>query len=275
MTNIKIGLISGLLFLTITAFSQFSVNTELKYLQIVNNQENKDLIADNLPNAEFLADSLILLKDNSFLKSQFFIELSKSYYLLKKYDLSLFSLLRQRCLFPNKIIQKQSENLFTEAIYSNNLSDSLTKIILTRTSFQNIPQDFKQQFNLLLEISTIINTKEISYPIYKIGLVYRGFESNIPLWYQHWEYLTIIKLKPKNIKQVMLYAKTKEPIYKQTQNKKLKYKIYRKSIKHYRKHDSYKTAYDLLTEYKTYNLNSFLKIDAIYKSIHLKVNKLL
>ena len=271
MNLIKNILLYGLLLISISSFSQFSINTELKYLQIVNNQNDDDLILDNIANAEFFVDSLILSQHYSFTESQFLYELSKSYYLTRKFDFSLFSLLRQRCLFPNKTIQKQSENLFREALFSNNLSDSLNQIIFEKTKFKNIPKNLNDRFNLLLQMSSIINTKNISYSIYKIGLIYRSFEPNIPIWYQHWEYLSIINLKPKNIKQVMPDAQTAAPIYKQIQSKRLQYKVYRKSIKHYRKHKAYKTASDLLAEYKNHKTNLFLKVDILYKSIHLKI----
>lgn len=271
MNTIKVYLLSILSFFYISVFSQFSLKTELKYLQIVNNQENKDLILGNIINAEFLVDSLVLSNHQSITKSRFLVELSRSYYLLKKYDLALFTLLRQRCLFPNAIVEKQSKNLFEESIFSNNISDSISKIIVDKTTFSHIPNKLSDKFNLLLKLLSDINTKDLSYPIYKLGLVYRSIESNIPLWYQHWEYLSIINLKPKNIKQVMPYAINSEPIYRQTSNKKLKYKIYRKSIKHYRKHHAYKNANDLLKEYKTHKLNLFLKIDALYKLLSLKI----
>ena len=267
MRNLFIYLL--ILVATINAFSQFSINTELKYLQIVNNQENKDLISDNLTNAELLVDSLLLSNENSRIKSEFLYELSKSYYFVGKYDLSFFTILRQRCIFPNKIIQKQSETLFIEAAYSNNLSDSLTQVINKKTSFINIPNETNKKFNLLLELSIIINTKKISNYIYRTGLVYRSIETNIPIWYQHWEYLTIIKLKPKKINEALKFSKSEEYIYKQIKDEKLKYKIYRKSIKHYRKHKSHKTAKAILDEYKEFKLGFFLRIDAMFKSILL------
>ena len=259
-----------LLFLLLSSslvFSQFSLSTELKYLQIVNEQNNNELIEDNLNNAEFFVDSLLLQNQNNTLKSEFFYELSKSYYRVEKYDLALFSLLRQRCLFPNEVIQKQSEQLFKESAYSNNLSDSLIHIFYSKSQASKIPKSLKERYNLLLNLACQINTKHLSPYIYKTGLIYRSLEPNTPIWYQHWEFLTQIKLKPKHIKEALTFAKTDQAIYSQINQKKLKYKVYRKAIKHYRKHHAYQQSKQLLDEYKNFKLGFFRRIDVWGKSI--------
>ena len=263
----KIISISYLLLISSFVSAQFSTQTELKYLKIINIQDNQDLIKGNLYNAEILVDSLMLLTDNSDLKSEFLYELSNSYYLVEYYDLALFSLLRQRCIFPNNSIEQESFNLFEESAYSNNLNDSLTKALFEKTRVENIPKNISDRLKLLLEISITINTKRLSPYIYRTGLVLRALDSEIPIWYQHWEYLTIVELKPKHIKKSLVYAKTNEEIYKQITDKKLKYKVYRKSINHYRKTKSFKTANTLLKEYRENKLGFILSIDAIWKSI--------
>ena len=272
MERIKLVLLRFLLLLSVVGYAQFSVKTELKYLQIINIQDNENLIKDNLLNAELLVDSIILSSQKSIDKGNFLVELSKSYYLVGKYDLSLFSLLQQRCLFPDKNIQKQSQNLFLEASYSNNLTDSLAHSIYNNTSFEKVSKNVQERFHLLLKMAMLINTKKLSNYIYKTGLVYRSLEHHIPSWYQHWEYLTIVKLKPRHIKKALKDVNNGDaPIYSQLTDKKLKYKIYRKSIKHYRKHKSYRIATDLLTEYKTYKLGAILRVDATFRTVYLKI----
>ena len=262
-----------MIFLSYSVFAQFSTNTELKYLQIVNKQDNDDLIENNLLNAELVVDSLLLSNQTDVLNSEFLYELSRSYYNVKEYELGFFSILRQRCLFPNEAIQKQSETLFEELAYSNNLGDSLITVYKNRSNANQIPTSIQARYKLLLELACQCNTKETSPYIYKTGLIYRRLESSIPIWYQHWEFLTLINLKPKKINQALTYAKSKDEIYKQVNDDKLKYLIYRKAIKHYRRHKAYKTSNLLLQEYKNYKLGFFRRIDAKGKSIINSVKK--
>ena len=253
----------------LNAFGQFSVSTELKYLQIINKQGNPELIEDNLKNAELATDSLIILGENNLLNAQFFNELSESYFLTKEYEMSLFSLLRQRCLFPNKSIEQEYEVLFLETAYRCNLSDSISKYLLKESSVTKLPDNYSKKLEKLLELSTKIQKKKLNPYIYKIGLQLRLREKNIPIWYQHWEFLTLINLKEKKKAEALSYGKKKAPIYLQITNNKLKYKVYRKTIKHYIKTNSFRQAKNILQEYKSYRLPIFLKLDTLVKDFRI------
>jgi len=259
------------LIITLNIWGQFSISTELKYLQIVNKQGNIDLIEDNLKNAELATDSLINLGNNSLLFAQFFNELSESYFLTKKYEMSLFSLLRQRCLFPNKSIEQEYEVLFLETAYRCNLSDSISKLLLKESSFAESPRNYSKKIEKLLELSVKVKNRELSSYIYNIGLQLRLREKNIPIWYQHWEFLTLINLKEKKKSQALICGVQNAPIYLQITDKKLKYKVYRKTIKHYIKTNSFRQAKNILQEYKTNKLPLFLKIDAFFKNLRILI----
>jgi hypothetical protein len=57
-------------------YAQFSVSTELKYLELINTQNRTDLIKDNLKNAEFASDSIIYKGEQSSTNSQFYYQLA-------------------------------------------------------------------------------------------------------------------------------------------------------------------------------------------------------
>ena len=258
-----------LLVLAINIFGQFSISTELKYLQIVNKQGNVDLIKDNLINAELATDSLVNIGNNKLLYAQFFNELSESYFLTKKYDLSLFSLLRQRCLFPQKSLEQKNKVLFLETAYRCNLNDSISQYLLNESSVENVSGNYKEKLTKLLELSTKIRKKKLRRYIYNIGLQLRARENEIPVWYQHWEFLTIINLKENKKAEAITYGAKSIPIYYQVTDNKLKYKIYRKTIKHYIKANSFKQAESILAEYKTYQFSAFLQLDALFKEFRI------
>ena len=258
-----------LVFLAINIFGQFSISTELKYLQIVNRQGNTNLIKDNLKNAELATDSLINIGNNSLLYAQFFTELSESYFLTKKYELSLFSLLRQRCLFPNKSIEQEYKILFLETAYRCNLNDSISQLLLNESTVKKVSGNYSEKLKSLLELSTKIHKKILSPYIYKVGLQLRLRENEIPIWYQHWEFLTLIKLKEKKKAEAIIYGSKNTPIYYQITDNKLKYKTYRKTIKHYIKTNSFRQAKNILKEYNANKLPVVLKMDAFFKRFRI------
>jgi len=254
-----------LVLLAFVSFAQFSVKTELKYLELINKQKNTELIENNLFNAELVSDSLIKTETNNYENSEYFFELSKSYFLAKKYELSLFSLLRQRCLFPNESVEQKSEILFNEVIYRCNLSDSISKILLNQNSSKNNDNVFSKKLELLLNLSIKLQKKKLVPPIFKIGLEYRSKVNNVPIWYQHWEFLSIINVKEK-IKSVILektYNAT--PIYEQISENNLQNKIYRKAIKHYLKTNAFVQAKTIISDYEKNKLSIFLSTDLLIK----------
>lgn len=268
----NIYLIIALFFITANLYSQFSISTESKYLQIVNKQANTKLISDNLINAELATDSLVNSGENTALNAQFFNELSQSYFLTKNYELALFSLLRQRCLFPNKYIEQKHKILFLEAAYRCNLTDSVSQHLLIESSIKNMQKTYTSKLKLLLELSVIVQSKVLNPYIFKTGLKLRSIDNNIPIWYQHWEFLTLINLKEKKKSEALVYGKVNSPIYVQITNNKLKYKVYRKTVKHYIKTNSFRQASKILNEYRNTNLPLMLFIDAKLKQFRIYIN---
>lgn len=258
------------------SFAQFSVSTETKYLQLINNQNRKDLIEDNLFNAEFASDSIIIKQKQSYENSMFFYQLAVSYFKTKNHELAMFTLLRQRCLFPDKNISITEKNLFFETAYRNNLSNEQAQYLWQQSSTEEKIIDFNNRLLLCLNLSTSLYKRKLTKYIYKLGLIYRSFEKNIPVWYQHWEFLSIINIKEKNKKQIMpLIADNKETVLKSLENNKLRYKVYRKTINHYRKINGFVMADKYLSEYrKEKELPLILKIDAMFKKFRIGIKKL-
>ncbi len=264
-----------LIFVSFLANSQFSVNTEAKYMQLINNQGRKDLIEDNFYNAELASDSIILNQKQNYDNANFYYQLAVGYYTLKEYELSLFSLLRQRCLFPDMQISKQSKNLFMEAAYSNNINDSIADYLWAKSNSVSKVMSFDKRMELLLELSTKLFKKKLTSYIYYHGLLFRKISKETPYWYQHWEFLTIIKLKEKNKQQAFEQIKdVKTDVFKQVSNSKLRYKIYRKAIKHYLKTNSFRMSEKYLASYKQEHPPLMLRIDMFFKKCHIKVKKL-
>jgi len=157
----------------LTAFGQFSTKTEYNYLKLINSQQNKTLIKDNLKNLEMVVNRVIASESNNY-SANFLNELSNSYNIIRQKEFAFFYILAQRCLFPNNSLFAFQENNFRELAYSLNLDKNTTKTYWDKTLSQKIPQNYTDRIILLLELSTELHFKKLTQTNYKIGLILRN-----------------------------------------------------------------------------------------------------
>ncbi|MBN2756083.1 MAG: hypothetical protein JXR51_02825 [Bacteroidales bacterium] len=267
----KISRFTAVLFFIIISnsiFAQFSAKTEYSYLKLINSQNRKDLIIDNLKSAEYSSQIFIKESKNSF-NSLFFSELSKSYYLAEEYDLAFYYSVLQRCLFPNDSISIKEKECFFERAFSSNLDKNLAEEYFNKTEKNKLPDLYSDRIILALELSCKLNSKKLTENIYKLGLHLKSENVKIPAWYKNWEFLTIIGLKEKHKNQIIDFKSVyDENIFTQI-NGKIKIKVYNKAIKHYIKHKAYNRANELLNEYKKEKLG-LKRFGVLSKNIRIK-----
>ncbi len=268
MKSIKIiiTLFSSVFYLHVAG--QFTTKTEYLYLKLINSQQNRSLIKDNLKNATPVAYGLIDSETDAY-SSYFYNDLANSYKIIEQKEYAFFYYLAQRCLFPNDSLSNVQINNFKELAYSINLDQNDLKKYWDRTMSQSIPTNFTDRIILLLELSTELHFKQLTQTIYNIGLILRNKSDKIPIWYQHWEFLTIIganeKLKDKIIHPGENYS---QPIFNVIEGKNIN-KVYKKAIKHYIKSDAKAYARELIVDYKAQDLSLFEKIDLVLKKVRL------
>ena len=251
-----------------TAFGQFKTKTEYDYLKLINLQQSKTLIKDNLKNLEPVVNRIIDSENDNY-SDFFFNELANSYNIIGQKEFAFFYLLVQRSLFPNDSLSAFQENNFRELSYSLNLGKNATKAYWDKTLSQKIPQNYTDRMILLLELSTELHFKKLTQINYNIGLILRNKSAKIPAWYQHWEFLTIIGVNEKQKGQIIHPEKYPyQPIFNKIEGKN-KTKVYRKAIKHYIKADAKVHAKELINEYKAQDLSIFEKFDLIIKKVRL------
>jgi len=268
MSTIKIIVSIFLSLFSLTTFAQFKTKTEFDYLKLINIQQNNELIEDNLKNIEPVVNRLIA-SENDSCSAYFFNELKNSYKIIGEKKLAFFYMLVQKCLFPNDSLSSFQENTFLELAFSLNLGKNTTKTYWDKTLRQNIPQNYTNRIILLLELATELHFKKLRQPIFKIGLILRNKNAQIPAWYQHWEFLSIIGVNEKQMKEIIhpdIYPY--QPIFLQIEgeNKKI---IYRKAIDHYIKIGAKNYANELIVDYQAQNLTIAEKFDLIIKNIWL------
>jgi len=269
----KIILLISSFFVYLNISSQFSIKTEYFYLKLINEQQKKVLIEDNLKNTEQTVSKLTANIDipNNY-SALFLTELVNSYSFLENNELAFFYNLYQRCLLPNDSLAKYQENSFRELAYSINLNDSLSSFFWKNTKRNNIPKNINDRITLLLKLSTTLYIDKLTVPIYKLGMQLRKNNIVPPIWYQNWEYLTIIGFKEKK-KAKLISTSLNKSINQQVKGKN-KYKIYTKAIRHYTKNNSLKHAEELIYQYKKEDISFFRKFGIIFKKTRIKICKL-
>jgi hypothetical protein len=266
----SISLILALFFCisSLNVLAQFKLRTEYDYLKLINNQQYQPLIKDNLKNLEPVVNRIIDAETDQY-SAYFFSELVNSYNIIGQEEIAFFYILVQRSLFPNDSLSLFQENNFLELAYSINLGKNTTSTYWERTLRQNLPPNYTDRIILLLELSTELHLKKLTDLNYKIGLILRNKNSQIPAWYQHWEFLTIIGVKEKQKSQLIKPKKYPyQPIFNQIEGRN-KTKVYRKAIKHYIKADAKVYAKELIADYQAQNLSIIEKFDLMIKKAKL------
>jgi hypothetical protein len=251
--NLKVYLILTfvLLMISVNLEAQFSVKTQLVYLKQINHQGRKDLIKDNLQNADKCAEDIISGNDTTQEAGLFFAELSYSYFLIKQPEKSIYNLLCQRILTPDSILSSQSKPFFFEVCYQNGLSTNSATSLWKNTLPANIPESYNSRLELLLLKSIGLFKKELVNSIQIAGNTLMHNNYLVPAWYSDWEFLTMTGMKEKYKEHILDFNKSGHlPIYQSCTNTKLTAKIYRKAICYYRKQKSCTRARELKDEFK-------------------------
>lgn len=250
------------------SYSQFNTKAEYEYLKLINFQQHKALIKDNLKNSEKVAIRLINSGNEPY-SAYFFNELATSYTIIGQKELAFFYLLVQRTLFPNDSLSSFHKNTFWELALSLNLDENTLTTYWNKTLSENIPENYVNRITLLLECLTELHFKELTQNIFNIGIILRSKNAEIPTWYQLWEFLTIIGVKEKYKEQIVHPAVYPDLPFFELIKDEYKKKVYRKAIKHYSKAKAKAYAQKLITEYQAQNLSFFEKFDLILKKIAL------
>ncbi|MBN2662226.1 MAG: hypothetical protein JXR68_01140 [Bacteroidales bacterium] len=187
---------------------------EIKYLQIINNQNNKFIINDNIRNAEICADSLFYRIDtyNNDVSS-FFLLLSESYYLLKKYDLALFTLLQQRILFYSDSINIYSKKLLNQCLNKTNKKLPASFSILEKSLDTILFVNSAQKVDFLFSITFFINSKNTKHKLLNLITFYeKYFNQNVSFGMAKWKLLNTAGINLKTQTKYLLINDFNNPL---------------------------------------------------------------
>lgn len=231
-----------LLFVFLFAFgaSAQNIETEYRYLALAKTQSHQ-LIKNNLRNAEITADSILTAKYSNPYTSLFFIELSENYAAVKKYDLALFSLLRQQLFTANNeqstYVDAQIKRL------ASFLNTSANPFLEANNSASASRQD---AFEKLLLLSASIETKQLTPLMLHTLNIMRMQKLPVSSKLAYWEELSLIKIP---VKQKKIFL---ENSFEQL-NAKQKAKYYKHQTRYLIKHNAWNDAETTLNKLRATN----------------------
>lgn len=172
----KIQIITLLLFLGFSSNSQ-NLDVEIRYLDLINTQQDKYLIKDNLRNAELVADSLLWKIENyNDSVSLFFIKLAESYRILKNYEMALYTINRQRILFWSDSLEKLSTFYLTDTYHKCNLNN-----VKQFSYVKGVNISIEEKIIKLFATSFFINSKEVNIRVENLIIFYEQyFNKDLP-----------------------------------------------------------------------------------------------
>lgn len=264
-----------LIILSFQVKAQFSLQTEIAYLQHINSQERADLVEDNLINAEGkLEEVLNNLSDYSqFDIALFLIELSRSYQIASQAEIALHRILMQRCLFPVDSLNKYTQPYFEEISLMSNLNLSDASNLWQSSSEKFLSHDFNIDLLYFIKISTELHLKKIQPYILQTNQLLRARHVDAPLWLDEWVLFTKIKLKERHKKLLIDYEKDEVAAIDLSKIKdvRLRKKVYRKSIKYYLRTNSFSYAKEVVETYKKEEQNVFESLDLCIKKLRISL----
>ncbi len=209
----KAKIIFLLLLISVSAFSQiFNTGAEARYLQIVNAQNRKDLIKDNIRNAELIADSLFFYTTApGKFDADFLAMLAQSYFLLKDYQGTFFTILRQRTLFPSSKYENFLYTLFLTSSKHLKIDKKTADKIWLETSKEKISKlGDKERKILLLKLAlTSPDRKLFGKAFHYLTLFeFQPAENQLPFWIAQWKLLYSLKFSPRKTLQLIDFQNT-------------------------------------------------------------------
>jgi len=225
-----------ILLLFVFKLSSQNIKTEIRYLKIIN-QQNKELVRDNLRNAEICAYKLIQTPDSfKTLGATFYKELAKSYFITENYEFVILTYLRQRCFFPEK---KDGEvaKYYNNAVEKTKRSDNkLLTDMYKNTESKKIPKSYDKQFQLFLKYIYQFSFKNAcNFEIFYSDL-YRNNnkKNNVPYWVKQHNFYTKIGVKSEKRKELYLFSKVGNKFFiPDFLSKKQKKLVCNKALKYY------------------------------------------
>lgn len=179
-----------------------NIKVETAYLSSINKQNDKFLIKDNLRNAEIVADSLLLDSLISLEKADFFYQLAQSYYLVKDYYMSTYTVFRQMLLFPDPKVDENSELLLNKNLLSKSKLRKQYNSI--EFEFNNELKNYKQKLQFLMAIAFKLDNKNVNEQIWSLINVFNTFDfGEKPLWLQKWIILNFLEISLKKQQDII------------------------------------------------------------------------
>ncbi len=187
------------------------IAVEAKYLAMINGSGDRALIADNLRNAEMVADSIIAKHLTDVYASQVLANLARSYYLTGDYHLAFLSVVRYLLFVPEgDMFYDQMTGLldYVCARMGKNCPADLKNDILSRSTKFNT---WEGKMNYLLQTAIALNDKHLKDWIFeKINLYQQTGRQPLSKDVLRWAYYVNIGISPVKASKLIVKYPSKD-----------------------------------------------------------------
>ena len=246
-----------------------NLKMEIKYLQIVNSQ-SKELIKDNVRNAEITAFKIINRPDSFKNGGAIFLnELAKSYFILENYELVILTYYRQRCFFPIKNDAESKKYYYNSAerIRKNNFSLLINNF--NNTNFSKIPKSQTARFEMFLKLVYKSGFKNTDIFEQKYSELFSVFfsEKELPYWIEQQNFYSKIGINPQKRKNLYSFEKRENNLFiPDFLNKKEKKNICHKALRYLLKNKNKTKIKEYISFCKKNNINYCLRAKIAVKN---------
>lgn len=187
--------------LVATAQQTFSVETEIKYMQLIENQEECFLIENNLFDAEMVANQILQSDTSKPVFAQYFLNLSRQYQKIEQFDKAIYTLFRLRCMQALPELNEFTENQIRLLAPQSTFSENQINAWLRQSSSERLTHTYLEQLKVLMVIA--FEQQALESDMKFLAQLYRkATNGSNPYWYNQVVFLQQIGANTKNYKQL-------------------------------------------------------------------------
>lgn len=226
---------SGLfIVLSLYVLGQFSTQTELKYLQHINQQGDPDLIEDNLRNARRHLPLVLIHPTDTGIA--FLGALSDSYLSLGQYQKAFYYLLLKNSIRQQADLPADQVMAFRRAGLMAQLTDSLVLLYENKAhQIQTSKCLLAEKLWMVVRMGVDLQNESLNDEIRLTGSVAASLSPKAPSWFGDWLVLAGAGIHPEKAKQWIDFQNERtQPLYQRIEGEN-RCRIYRKLICYYLK----------------------------------------
>ena len=192
--------------LILTAQTNY-ISVEAQYLRTINSQGNKDLIKDDLRNAELVTDSIIFKHLNDKAGDNVMANLAYSYFLVRNYPMGYIASVRYFLFYPNLEQKQMVLQIMYKCAQKSKLNVDPQQII----SQINDLKTFNSKLQYLLRQAIDIDKRQVVPFVQNLVYQMQAHGEPVPFWAEQWLFFVNLGFSPSKARKMTDFSQIKTP----------------------------------------------------------------